>query len=1080
MKNLFDAFISYGRADSKAFATKLHQRLTELGLKVWFDQNDIPLAVDFQDQIDDGIQKTDNFLFIIAPHSINSSYCHKEIELALKHNKRIIPLLHVEEISRETWQQRNPDHTEADWQAYQAQGRHSSFPNMHPEISKINWVYFREGIDDFPQSLAGLLETFKRHQDYVHQHTSFLNQALEWERHQQQRRYLLIGEERIEAQAWLKRKFKDEQPPCQPTDLHCEFICESIKNANNLMSEVFLSYAEKDKVLMEKIRHLLMRESLTVWTNNTDIETGEAFEESIKRGIEETDNLIYLISSDALQSVYCQLEIDYAFSLNKRIIPLLVRETPLEEIPWELRSLQFINFTDNQTQADYSDDTDKLIKVLRQDAAYYQEHKILLSKALKWERQHHNPSILLRGYNLRYAQAWLKVAKKRTQHLPIPLQEEFITQSLLQPPGVSLDVFVSYSRADSDFARQLNDALQIQGKRTWFDQESIASGTDFQQEIYRGIESSDNFLFVISPSSISSPYCSGEVEYAQKLNKRIITILHRPVQIKELHPGLASVQWIDFNQYEGDFYANFKELIRTLDTDLDHLRSHTRLLLRAIEWEQQEHDNSFLLRERDLEASERWLQQGVNKDPRPTELQSQYISASQKLRQKVQALEESYQQAEEDLKRAVIYHQPKLLNVFVISMVVTILVGIIRFLGILQPLELEAYDQLMRRRPSEKPDDRFLIVEVTEDDIQAQANRQGKSLSDSSLNRLLEKLEQYQPRLIGLDLYRDFEVEKNQPNLAARLRQNDRLFALCKRDELNEQGKVIGRGVPPPPEVSLKRIGFSDVVKDEDGVVRRQLLVQAKDDGSECTSPYAFSLLLAKRYLEIELGENFQYQEPNKFTDDNFLIGNTAFKGLEMLQDNLLLKGGYQFMYANGGYQVLLNYRSYQEDDARDIFKRVSLEEILNNPNQAELVKNRIVLIGVTAPSANDYWSIPYGTGDLEMSGVVLQAQMVSHILSAVLDGRQLLWTWSQTGELFWIWSWALLGGLIAWKFQRRLDLGLVTVIAIAGVPIICFVFLTQTAGWVPLIPSVLALVVTRGSLFYFAFRSKNQPPVVI
>ncbi|MEQ9482877.1 MAG: toll/interleukin-1 receptor domain-containing protein [Coleofasciculus sp. F4-SAH-05] len=100
MNSFQDAFISYGRADSKAFATKLYQRLIEAEFKIWFDQNDIPLGVDFQNQIDDGLEKSDNFLFIIAPHSVNSPYCGKEIELAIKRNKRIIPLLHVEQISR--------------------------------------------------------------------------------------------------------------------------------------------------------------------------------------------------------------------------------------------------------------------------------------------------------------------------------------------------------------------------------------------------------------------------------------------------------------------------------------------------------------------------------------------------------------------------------------------------------------------------------------------------------------------------------------------------------------------------------------------------------------------------------------------------------------------------------------------------------------------------------------------------------------------------------------------------------------------------------------------------------------------
>ncbi len=95
MIKFFDAFISYGRAESKEFAEKLHKRLTEQGFQVWFDQRDIPYSVDYQRQIDDGIEKADNFLFIIAPHSVKSPYCRKEIELAVKRHKRIIPLLHV-------------------------------------------------------------------------------------------------------------------------------------------------------------------------------------------------------------------------------------------------------------------------------------------------------------------------------------------------------------------------------------------------------------------------------------------------------------------------------------------------------------------------------------------------------------------------------------------------------------------------------------------------------------------------------------------------------------------------------------------------------------------------------------------------------------------------------------------------------------------------------------------------------------------------------------------------------------------------------------------------------------------------
>lgn len=632
MNQFQDVFISYGRADSKDFAKKLNDRLIAQGLEVWFDFDDIPLGVDYQNQIDDGIEKADNFLFIIAPHSVNSPYCGKEVELALKRHKRIIPILHVEQISRETWQTRNPNGTDEQWQAYTAQGKHSSFPNMHPEIGKINWVYLRENIDDFDKGFQGLLDILGRQKIYVYQHTQLLAKALEWERNRKQSQYLLTGEERQQAEEWLKIRFKEEQAPCTPSDLHCEYITESIKNSNNLMTQVFISYADEDRNIMEKIRNSLQRESITVWTNKTDIQTGESFEEAIKRGIEQADNIVFLLSPNSLKSAYCQQELKLAITLNKRIIPLLLQAVDLEQIPEQLRYLQYIDLTDNVKEDDYLLDESQLLKILHEDAAYYNEHKILLTKSLKWQQQNKNPSILLRGYNLRSAEAWMKVAKTRTQHPPTVLQEEFIAESLHQPPLESLDVFISYSRSDSDFARKLNDTLQMQGKTTWFDQESIASGSDFQQEIYRGIKACDNFLFVLSPRSIHSPYCADEVEYAASLNKRFVTLLHQPIATDGLHPELAKVQWIDFSRSQQDFNAYFNQLVRTLDTDREHVQSHTKWLQRSLEWEQKKKTTDLLLRGSELAIAQNWLKETEQqqKQPAATDLQKQYISDSQK------------------------------------------------------------------------------------------------------------------------------------------------------------------------------------------------------------------------------------------------------------------------------------------------------------------------------------------------------------------------------------------------------------------------------------------------------------------
>jgi len=90
----------------------------------------------------------------------------------------------------------------------------------------------------------------------------------------------------------------------------------------------------------------------------------------------------------------------------------------------------------------------------------------------------------------------------------------------------------------------------------------------------------------------------------------------------------------------------------------------------------------------------------------------------------------------------------------IISFAIALILLLIRSLGGLQPWELSAYDQMMRSRPKEQPDERLLLVEITEDDI----DNYRHPLSDEVLVKLLQKLESMQPRVIGLDIYRNSPI----------------------------------------------------------------------------------------------------------------------------------------------------------------------------------------------------------------------------------------------------------------------------------------------------------------------------------
>ncbi len=193
------------------------------------------------------------------------------------------------------------------------------------------------------------------------------------------------------------------------------------------------------------------------------------------------------------------------------------------------------------------------------------------------------------------------------------------------------DVFISYSRKDKDFVHQLHEALVAQQRNIWVDWEDIPATADWWKEVTTGIEQADAFVFVISPDSIRSQVCRNEIEHAIANNKRFVPLLHREITDASdqaaMHPIISSHNWIYFRETD-NFDNAFKSLINALEVDLGNARAHTRLLVRAKEWEARDKNASLLLQGDDLRTAETWLAQAVGKKPTPTPLHAQYITAS--------------------------------------------------------------------------------------------------------------------------------------------------------------------------------------------------------------------------------------------------------------------------------------------------------------------------------------------------------------------------------------------------------------------------------------------------------------------
>jgi hypothetical protein len=144
-------------------------------------------------------------------------------------------------------------------------------------------------------------------------------------------------------------------------------------------------------------------------------------------------------------------------------------------------------------------------------------------------------------------------------------------------------VFVSYSRKDREVVAAIVTALRAAGDQVWVDLEGIAPSTMWMEEIKTAIANADSVIFVISPDSVNSRVCVIELKYAVELSKRIVPVLIRDTPVEAVPAPLPDINWLFVRP--DTFDADVARLVETLETDIDRVHLHTRLLVRATEWD---------------------------------------------------------------------------------------------------------------------------------------------------------------------------------------------------------------------------------------------------------------------------------------------------------------------------------------------------------------------------------------------------------------------------------------------------------------------------------------------------------------
>ena len=382
------------------------------------------------------------------------------------------------------------------------------------------------------------------------------------------------------------------------------------------------------------------------------------------------------------------------------------------------------------------------------------------------------------------------------------------------------------------------------------------------------------------------------------------------------------------------------------------------------------------------------------------------------------------------------------------GVVTTSLVLLARGLGLLQYPEHLALDHGLRWRPPEPMDPHIVIVGITEQDIQ---QLRTYPIPDGELAALLQQLQRYDPRVIGLDIVRDLPMEPGHATLTQTWAHMPNVIAIEKA-----LPDVSGFTFTGPANLPEAQVGFVDALLDRDGFLRRSLL-----GATNAAGVYRFSLTirLAEAYLA---GEGFTLENGRR-DPIAMRFGTTE---LTRFRSHT---GGYVGADA-GGNQILMNFRSGPRP-----FRMVSLQQLQAGQVDPQWFRNRIVLVGITALSQKDVVNVAAiaGFNPGLVYGIEVQAHAVSQIINAVLADRPLLTAWPDPGEYLWILVWGLLGlGLGQRRISPAPHLLWMTGI---GLGLVGLGYGGLIMGvWLPIVPALLAFGVNGVVLYGFALYDRS------
>ena len=195
------------------------------------------------------------------------------------------------------------------------------------------------------------------------------------------------------------------------------------------MTSAFVSYAREDRAFVGHLAEALRARSIIpAWDQDHSVlPFSSPWRQEIESAIRSADKFVFVISPYSISSGPCASEIASAQAFGKQIVPIAFRLPPdIRAVPPMIAELNWV-FFDGTTP--FPQAVDQLVGALTTDLEWTRTHTRLSTRAAEWVTSGHDSSRLLRGGDLRAAEAWIADAAAHPQALPTEGQRQYLAAS---------------------------------------------------------------------------------------------------------------------------------------------------------------------------------------------------------------------------------------------------------------------------------------------------------------------------------------------------------------------------------------------------------------------------------------------------------------------------------------------------------------------------------------------------------------------------------------------------------------------------------------------------------------------------